>query len=192
VWRCLRGALRSNSKIESINDTATAIFTAGRSVFLRCAGTAFRAASRTMRRCTKQLFPKWKQFKPRRQGAQLHGHPVIEQDGKKHQEPVTVDQFLIYQSEDGQTKLDVRLEGEAIWLSQKQLAELYGKSKKTVSEHIRNIFEDKELESAAVVRKFRTTAADGKVYNVDHYNLDMVLALGFRVRSQVAARPASG
>jgi len=103
-----------------------------------------------------------------------------------------VDQFLIYQSEDGQTKLDVRLEGEAIWLSQKQLAELYGKSKKTVSEHIRNIFEDKELESAAVVRKFRTTAADGKVYNVDHYNLDMVLALGFRVRSQVAARPASG
>ena len=103
-----------------------------------------------------------------------------------------MDQFLIYQSEDGQTKLDVRLEGEAIWLSQKQLAELYGKSKKTVSEHIRNIFEDKELESAAVVRKFRTTAADGKVYNVDHYNLDMVLALGFRVRSQVAARPASG
>ena len=53
-----------------------------------------------------------------------------------------MDQFLIYQSEDGQTKLDVRLEGEAIWLSQKQLAELYGKSKKTVSEHIRNIFED--------------------------------------------------
>jgi len=103
-----------------------------------------------------------------------------------------VDQFLIYQSEDGQSKLDVRLEGEAIWLSQKQLAELYGKSKKTVSEHIRNIFEDKELESAAVVRKFRTTAADGKVYNVDHYNLDMVLALDFRVRSQVAARPASG
>ena len=103
-----------------------------------------------------------------------------------------MDQFLIYQSEDGQTKLDVRLEGEAIWLSQKQLAELYGKSKKTVSEHIRNIFEDKELESAAVVRKFRTTAADGKVYNVDHYNLDMVPALGFRVRSQVAARPASG
>ena len=92
-----------------------------------------------------------------------------------------MDQFLIYQSEDGQTKLDVRLEGEAIWLSQKQLAELYGKSKKTVSEHIRNIFEDKELESA-----------DGKVYNVDHYNLDMVLALDFRVRSQVAARPASG
>jgi hypothetical protein len=98
------------------------------------------------------------------------------------------DQFLIYQSEDGQTKLDVRLEDKTLWLNQKQLAELYGKSKKTVSEHIRNIFEDKELSPESVVRNYRTTASDGKVYNVDHYNLDMVLALGFRVRSQMGVR----
>jgi hypothetical protein len=99
-----------------------------------------------------------------------------------------MEQFLIYQSENGRTKLDVRLEGETIWLSQKQLAELFVKSKKTVSEHIRNIFEEHELSPDAVVRKFRTTATDGKVYNVDHYNLDMVIALGFRVRSQMAVR----
>jgi hypothetical protein len=99
-----------------------------------------------------------------------------------------VDQFLIYQSEDGQTKLDVRLEDKTLWLNQKQLTGLFGKAKGTISEHIKHIFEDGELEADAVVRKYRTTAADGKDYDVDHYNLDMVLALGFRVRSQVAVR----
>ena len=99
-----------------------------------------------------------------------------------------MDKFLIYQSENGRTKLDVRLEDETIWLSQKQLGELYGKSKKTISEHVSNIFADNELRPEAVVRKFRTTAADGKVYSVDHYNLDMILAVGFRVRSQVGVR----
>jgi len=98
------------------------------------------------------------------------------------------DQFLIYQSEDGQTKLDVRLEDKTLWLNQKQLTGLFGKAKGTISEHIKHIFEDGELEADSVVRKFRTTAADGKDYDVDHYNLDMVLALGFRVRSQVGVR----
>jgi hypothetical protein len=99
-----------------------------------------------------------------------------------------VDQFLIYQNEDGQTKLDVRLEDKTLWLNQKQLTGLFGKAKGTISEHIKHIFEDGELDADAVVRKYRTTAADGKDYDVDHYNLDMVLALGFRVRSQVAVR----
>ena len=99
-----------------------------------------------------------------------------------------MDQFLIYQSEDGQTKLDVRLEDKTLWLNQKQLTGLFGKAKGTISEHIKHIFEDGELDADAVVRKYRTTAADGKDYDVDHYNLDMVLALGFRVRSQVAVR----
>ena len=99
-----------------------------------------------------------------------------------------MDQFLIYQSEDGQTKLDVRLEDKTLWLNQKQLTGLFGKAKGTISEHIKHIFEDGELEADSVVRKFRTTAADGKDYDVDHYNLDMVLALGFRVRSQVGVR----
>ncbi|MBU2765173.1 virulence RhuM family protein [Acidithiobacillus ferrivorans] len=97
-------------------------------------------------------------------------------------------QFLIYQSEDGSTRIDVMLEAETLWLNQKQLTELFGKAKGTISEHIKHIFEDGELNEHAVVRLFRTTAADGKQYVVAHYNLDMILALGFRVRSPVGVR----
>jgi hypothetical protein len=97
-------------------------------------------------------------------------------------------QFLIYQSEDGSTQIDVVLEAETLWLSQKQLTELFGKAKGTISEHIKHIFEESEQEENSVVRYFRTTAADGKQYEVAHYNLDMVLALGFRVRSPVGMR----
>jgi hypothetical protein len=95
---------------------------------------------------------------------------------------------LIYRSEDGRTRLDVRLDDQTVWLSQRQLTELFGKAKGTISEHIKHIFEDGELTEGAVVRSFRTTATDGKHYDVAHYNLDMVLALGFRVRSSVAVR----
>jgi hypothetical protein len=97
-------------------------------------------------------------------------------------------QVILYQSEDGRTKLDVRLENQTLWLNQKQLTELFGKAKGTISEHIKHIFEDGELEEISVVRLFRTTATDGKIYEVSHYNLDMVLALGFRVRSPMAVR----
>ncbi len=97
-------------------------------------------------------------------------------------------QFLIYQSEDGSTRIDVMLEAENLWLNQKQLTELFGKAKGTISEHIKHIFEDGELDENSVVRLFRTTAADGKQYEVAHYNLDMVLALGFRVRSPIGVR----
>ena len=99
-----------------------------------------------------------------------------------------MNQIIIYQSEDGRTKLDVRLEDQTVWLNQKQLTELFGKAKGTISDHIKHIFEDNELEQDSVVRVFRTTAADGKQYEVAHYNLDMVLSLGFRVRSPVAVR----
>jgi hypothetical protein len=97
-------------------------------------------------------------------------------------------QFLIYQSEDGSTRIDVMLEAETLWLNQKQLTDLFGKAKGTISEHIKHIFEEGELVENSVVRLFRTTAADGKQYEVAHYNLDMVLALGFRVRSPVGVR----
>lgn len=97
-------------------------------------------------------------------------------------------QFLIYQSEDGAIRIDVMLEAETLWLNQKQLTELFGKAKGTISEHIKHIFEDGELVENSVVRLFRTTAADSKQYEVAHYNLDMVLALGFRVRSPVGVR----
>lgn len=93
-------------------------------------------------------------------------------------------EILIYQSGNGKVKLDVMLENETIWLSQKQLCELYGKSKSTISEHIKAIFEDEELDRNSVVRFFRTTASDGKNYDVEHYNLDMIIALGFKVRSR--------
>ena len=85
-------------------------------------------------------------------------------------------QFLIYQSEDGATRIDVMLEAETLWLNQKQLAELFGKTKGTVSEHTKHIFEDGELDENSVVRFYRTTASDGKQYEVAHYNLDMVPA----------------
>ena len=100
-------------------------------------------------------------------------------------------QILIYQSEDGRTKLDVRLEGQTVWLSQKQLTELFGKAKGTISEHIKHIFEDEELEPEVTVRQFRTVQTEGSrevTREVEHYNLDMVLALGFRVRSPMAVR----
>ena len=89
-----------------------------------------------------------------------------------------MNQFLIYRSEDGRTNIDVMLEAENLWLNQKQLTELFGKAKGTISGHIKHIFEDGELDENSVVRFFRTTAADGKQYEVAHYNLDTVLALG--------------
>lgn len=97
-------------------------------------------------------------------------------------------EFLIYQTEGGETQISVVLENETLWLSQKQLTELFGKAKGTISEHIKHIFEDGELQEDSVVRFYRTTAADGKNYEVAHYNLDMVLALGYRVRSQAGVR----
>jgi hypothetical protein len=103
----------------------------------------------------------------------------------------TPQQFLIYQSEDGSTRIDVMLAAETLWLSQKQLTELFGKAKGTISEHIKHIFEDGELTPGATVRLFRTVQSEGGrdvTREVEHYNLDMVLALGFRVRSPVGVR----
>ena len=100
-------------------------------------------------------------------------------------------QILIYQSEDGRTKLDVHLEEQTVWLTQKQLTELFGKAKGTISEHIKHIFEDGELTYEATVRLFRTVQQEGGrevTRELERYNLDMVLALGFRVRSPVAVR----
>ena len=95
-----------------------------------------------------------------------------------------MNKLLIYQSPDGKTKLDVTLEDETLWLNQKQLCELFGKSKSTISEHIKVTFEDEELDKDSVVRNYRTTASDGKNYNVEYYNLDMIIAIGFKVRSR--------
>lgn len=97
-------------------------------------------------------------------------------------------EVIIYQSEDGETRIDVKFIGETVWLSQQQLCELYKTSKANVSEHIKHIFEDGELDEESVVRKARTTAADGKSYNVTYYNLDMIISLGYRIRSVIATK----
>ncbi len=97
-------------------------------------------------------------------------------------------ELLIYQAPDGRIKIDVRLEEETVWLTQAHMAELFGKSKKTISEHIRNIFNEGELDEKAVVRNFRTTAADSKNYDVQYYNLDVIISVGYRVKSQQGTR----
>ncbi len=96
--------------------------------------------------------------------------------------------IVIYQTEGGGTKIDVRFVDETVWLTQAQLCDLYQTSKSNISEHIKHIFEDGELEEISVIRKFRTTAADGKNYNVTYYNLDMIISLGYRVKSLIATR----
>lgn len=95
-------------------------------------------------------------------------------------------EIIIYSGADGGTRIEVKFTGETLWLSQQQLCELYATSKANVSEHIKHIFEDAELDKESVVRKFRTTAADGKSYNVTFYNLDMIISLGYRIRSVIA------
>ena len=91
--------------------------------------------------------------------------------------------LLLYQTEDGQTKIEVRLQDETVWLNQAQLSELFDKDRRTVGEHIQNIFTEKELEENSGCRKFRTTASDGKNYQVTYYNLDVIISVGYRVSS---------
>ena len=91
--------------------------------------------------------------------------------------------FLLYQTEDGQTKIDVKIEGETVWLTQSQMVELFQRDKSVISKHIKNVFVEGELNEKAVVAFFATTAADGKTYDVAYYNLDMIISVGYRVKS---------
>ena len=92
-------------------------------------------------------------------------------------------EMIIYQTDDGRLKISVRLESDTVWLTQTQMVDLFQSSKANISEHINNILSDEELTEASVVRNFRTTAADGKSYNTKYYNLDMILSVGYRVKS---------
>lgn len=92
-------------------------------------------------------------------------------------------EFILFRSEDGQTRVECRFESDTLWLSQASICELYGKAKATISEHISNIFTEGELAENSVVRFYRTTADDGKQYNVKYFNLSVILAVGYRVRS---------
>ena len=92
-------------------------------------------------------------------------------------------QIIIYKTEDGVTKIDVRLENETVWLSQMQMAELFQTTKQNISLHISNIFKEGELEENQVVKDFLTTASDGKNYHTKFYNLDVIISVGYRVKS---------
>lgn len=93
-------------------------------------------------------------------------------------------EIIIYQTDDGLTKINVNMQEETVWLSLDQMAELFQRDKSTISRHIKKIFEEGELQRNSVVANFATTAADGKVYNVDYYNLDVIISVGYRVKSQ--------
>ena len=94
--------------------------------------------------------------------------------------------MIIYVSKDGNVKVDVSIENEDIWMSQDVIANLYGTSKQNISYHINNIFKEEELDKNSVVKDFLTTAKDGKKYNVSHYNLDAIIAVGYRINSKKA------
>lgn len=95
-------------------------------------------------------------------------------------------QIIIYEGKDGLSNIEVHFEGETAWLTQKQLADLFNTTKQNISQHVNNIFKEDELSKNSVVKKILTTANDKKQYNTDHYNLDMIISLGYRINSQVA------
>ena len=92
-------------------------------------------------------------------------------------------EILLYQTSDESTRIEVRLQEESVWLTQKQMAELFQKDVRTVNEHLQNVFAEGELAEDSVIRKFRITAADGKSYETQHYNLEAIIAVGYRVKS---------
>lgn len=107
---------------------------------------------------------------------------------KAEENPPPHGQFLVYRTEDGRLKLDVRFEGETVWLTQNHMAELFQTTKQNISLHLKTIFSDKELDQNSVVKKFLTTAADGKNYTTNFYNLDAIISVGYRVKSGIATQ----
>jgi len=97
-------------------------------------------------------------------------------------------QIVIYQTENGITKLEVRLENETVWLSQKLMAELFQTTIANINIHLKNIFEEGELNSTSVIKEYLITAADGKNYKTNFYNLDAIISVGYRIKSHVATR----
>ena len=92
-------------------------------------------------------------------------------------------QIILYQTQDGESKIEVTLANETVWLSADQMADLFQRNKSTISRHIKNVFEEGELQQNSVVAFFATTASDGKKYEVTFYNLDMIISIGYRVKS---------
>lgn len=98
--------------------------------------------------------------------------------------PTTTQDILLYQSPDGQIRLDVQLDHDTVWLTQAQMTELFSTTKQNVSLHVRNLFKEEELSENSVVKESLTTAADGKTYRTKAYNLDVIISVGYRVKSK--------
>lgn len=110
---------------------------------------------------------------------------------EQYTEPPSGGELLVYQTEDGRVKLDVRLEDETVWLTQQLMAELFQTSKQNINQHIQAIYKERELEPEETVKKFLTVRQEGKREvrrNLDYYNLDMIISVGYRVKSAVATR----
>ncbi len=96
--------------------------------------------------------------------------------------------LIVYQADDGRVAVDVRLKDETVWLFRKEMAVLFDRDYKTVAKHINNVFNEGELCKDSVVAKFATTGNDGKTYQVEYYNLDVIISVGYRVKSQQGTR----
>ncbi len=92
--------------------------------------------------------------------------------------PDSSSELMLYQTEDGSTKIEVRLRDDTVWLSLNQMADLFQRDKSVISKHIKNVFEEGELKEPSVVASFATTASDGKTYQVEHFNLDVIISVG--------------
>jgi len=93
-------------------------------------------------------------------------------------------EIIIYKTPDKKIKIDVKLDQETVWLTQKQMSVLFDKGLPTINEHIKNVFKEGELKENSVIRKFRITASDGKIYETNFYNLDIIISVGYRIKSQ--------
>jgi hypothetical protein len=93
-------------------------------------------------------------------------------------------EVVLYEAPDGRVQLDVRLERETVWLTQAQMADLFGRERSVITKHVHNVFKEGELDAKSVCANFARTAEDGKVYQVDHYNLDVIISVGYRVKSK--------
>jgi len=97
--------------------------------------------------------------------------------------PYLVNEVIIYKTKDKKTQIEVRFENDTVWLTQQQMAELFRQTKQNISLHINNCFKEKELHAVSVVKESLTTAADGKRYKTKYYSLDVIISVGYRVKS---------
>jgi hypothetical protein len=119
----------------------------------------------------------------RRRMKDEEGQGVSAEGGGRTTNKKPQSQVLLYQAPDGRTRLEVRLQDETVWLTQAQMAELFQRERSVITKHIRNIFEEGELVQSSVCADFAHTAADGKTYQTVCYNLDVIISVGYRVKS---------